>query len=141
MIKKSKKSSGPTSAELQKELNQYLKDRDAKATKLRNSIQSLERDLEKLQKICNQAEGSELIKTQRIIEAKIDRLDRAKIELREFESSIESNLQLLNDIISRVRNHELNLDAETILVQSENALKKYRMLKCTVEAINADKDL
>ncbi len=38
------------------------------------------------------------------------------------------------------KDYELNLDANAVLIESEKALEKYRMLKSVVEAIEADKD-
>ncbi|MDX2105268.1 MAG: hypothetical protein SFY67_02600 [Candidatus Melainabacteria bacterium] len=140
MWKKSKRNLGPTSAELQKVLNQYVKDSDAKTTSLRAKIRSLEVEIEKLNNICDQAKDLELIKTERILEAKQSRLKKIKTELHEFESSMERNLEYLKDDITRTQNYELKLDANAVLIESEKALKKYRMLKSVVEAIEADKD-
>jgi predicted RNase H-like nuclease (RuvC/YqgF family) len=135
---KPKRSPGPTAAGLQKELDQYIKDRDAKSSKLRNSIQSLEKEVEKLQSKCDQAKELELVKTQRILEAKLNRLEKIKIELKDFESSIESNLQYLKDHVMRLRDYELNLDANAVLFQSEEALKNFKMRKEVIQAIEED---
>ena len=124
-----------TPEKLEKDIKEYKKSAAEKFLALSESIKKLEAEIGELNEALSKSTAKEKTRLERIIETKVERLEKKTLKKKESQRTFPINLEYLEDSLSRLRSKQLEPDINAVMMQSEESLFRYRLMQETVEAI------